>query len=140
MRWNFSSSVHKRMSSKELTNVVGSHGGSGGGNGSSDRFLNGTGQETASPSWKLPLPHVFVATISSFIFGYHIGVVNEPLESISLDLGFGGNTMAEGLVVSMCTGGAFVGCMFSGWVADGIGRRRAFQMSSLPMIIGASMR
>ncbi|KAL6006198.1 hypothetical protein ACLOJK_040244 [Asimina triloba] len=70
---------------------------------------------------------------------YHI-VVNEPLESIALDLGFGGNTLAEGLVVSICLGGAFIGCLLSGWIADGIGRRRAFQLSALPMIIGAFLR
>ncbi|XP_044485651.1 probable plastidic glucose transporter 3 isoform X2 [Mangifera indica] len=47
--------------------------------------------------------------------------------------------MAEGLVVSTCLGGALVGSMFSGWIADGVGRRRAFQLCALPMIIGASM-
>ena len=95
--------------------------------------------ETSSPSWRLSLPHVLVATISSFLFGYHTGlvlflelslfflffslsecyshvkqlaeistfslfclvpdlfrVVNEPLESISVDLSFSGNTLAEG--------------------------------------------
>lgn len=97
-------------------------------------------------------------------------VVNETLEIISLDLGFNGSTLAEGtscdvlnliflfiflhfrfhsnslffvnegLVVSTCLGGAFVGSLFSGWIADGIGRRRAFQLCALPMIIGASMR
>lgn len=98
-------------------------------------------------------------------------MVNEPLESISADLGFAGNTLAEGtgaflllilvvlvslftyytqvvlvlllgagLVVSICLGGAFVGCLFSGSIADGIGRRRAFQLSALPMIIGAAIR
>ena len=95
-------------------------------------------------------------------------MVNEPLESISADLGFSGNTLAEGtirssplliwwflvnffitqvvpllgagLVVSICLGGAFIGCLFSGSVADGIGRRRAFQLSALPMIIGAAIR
>jgi MFS family permease len=46
----------------------------------------------------------------------------------------------EGLVVSTCLGGAFIGSLFSGWIADGIGRRRAFQLCALPMIIGASMR
>lgn len=45
-----------------------------------------------------------------------------------------------GLVVSMCLGGAFFGCLFSGWIADGIGRRRAFQLSALPMIFGACLR
>ncbi|BBH08434.1 HXXXD-type acyl-transferase family protein [Prunus dulcis] len=44
-----------------------------------------------------------------------------------------------GLVVSTCLGGAFVGSLFSGWVADGVGRRRAFQLCALPMIIGAVM-
>ena len=42
--------------------------------------------------------------------------------------------------MSTCLGGAFVGCVFSGSIADGFGRRRAFQLSALPMIIGASMR
>ncbi|XP_061367516.1 probable plastidic glucose transporter 3 isoform X1 [Gastrolobium bilobum] len=91
------------------------------------------------PGWRRTLPHVIVASLSSFLYGYHIGVVNETLESISIDLGFSGNTMAEGLVVSMCLGGAFVGSLFSGWIADGIGRRRSFQLCALPMIIGAGM-
>ncbi|KAE8800336.1 putative plastidic glucose transporter 3 [Hordeum vulgare] len=43
------------------------------------------------------------------------------------------------LVVSICLGRAFVGCLFSGSVADGIGRRRAFQLSALPMIMGAAL-
>ncbi|KAI5022069.1 hypothetical protein ZWY2020_058799 [Hordeum vulgare] len=80
-----------------------------------------------------------VATVTSFLFGYHTGVVNEPLDSISADIGFAGNTLAEGLVVSICLGGAFVACLFSGSVADGIGRRRAFQLSALPMIMGAAL-
>lgn len=104
---------------------------------------------------------------------YLCRVVNETLESISLDLGFNGSTLAEGiscdllniislfilfflhysfhfntlfffvnegLVVSTCLGGALVGSVFSGWIADGIGRRRAFQLCALPMIIGASIR
>ncbi|KAK9268781.1 hypothetical protein L1049_000544 [Liquidambar formosana] len=100
---------------------------------------NGMGQESTNPSWTLSLPHILVATITSFLFGYHLGVVNEPLESISVDLGFSGNTLAEGLVVSTCLGGAFVGSLLSGWIADGIGRRRAFQLCALPMIIGASV-
>ncbi|XP_019194140.1 PREDICTED: probable plastidic glucose transporter 2 [Ipomoea nil] len=92
-----------------------------------------------SPSWKHSLPHILVATLSSFLYGYHLGVVNETLESISLDLGFGGSTLAEGLVVSTCLAGAFVGSIICGWIADGVGRRRSFQLSALPMIIGISM-
>jgi len=46
----------------------------------------------------------------------------------------------EGLVVSTCLAGAFVGSLFSGWIADGLGRRRAFQLCALPMILGAFVR
>ncbi|PWZ27922.1 putative plastidic glucose transporter 2 [Zea mays] len=143
MRWKLNSSVYKRVPSREtamepdvetpsscrmfppvpLTTV---------------RMTDGGGSG-AGPSWRMSLPHVCVATLTSFLFGYHSGVVNEPLEVISADLGFAGNTLAEGLVVSICLGGAFVGCLFSGSIADGIGRRRAFQLSALPMIIGAAI-
>ncbi|KAF3333172.1 putative plastidic glucose transporter 2 [Carex littledalei] len=131
MRWKINSSVYKRMSSKELTDVL-------------DQDIENSVkttllQENGNPPWKLSLPHICVATLVSFLFGYHVSVVNEPLESISLDLGFAGNTLAEGLVVSTCLGGAFVGCLFSGSIADGIGRRRSFQLSALPMIVGAAL-
>lgn len=49
-------------------------------------------------------------------------------------------THNTGLVVSICLGGAFVGSLLSGWIADGFGRRRAFQLCVLPMILGASIR
>uniref|UniRef100_A0A162AIU5 Major facilitator superfamily (MFS) profile domain-containing protein n=1 Tax=Daucus carota subsp. sativus TaxID=79200 RepID=A0A162AIU5_DAUCS len=106
---------------------------------SSAPLQNGVGQDITNPSWKRSLPHVLLATIVPFLFGYHLGVVNEPLESISSDLGFKGDTLAEGLVVSICLGGAFVGSLLSGWIADGFGRRRAFQLCVLPMILGASI-
>ncbi|KAJ4781894.1 Major facilitator superfamily protein [Rhynchospora pubera] len=131
MRWKLNSSVYKRMSSKELTTIL---------NQDIENSAKVTSlQENGNPPWNLSLPHICVATLISFLFGYHVSVVNEPLESISLDLGFAGNTLAEGLVVSTCLGGAFVGCLFSGSLADGIGRRRSFQLSALPMIIGAAI-
>lgn len=126
------SSMYKRLPSRDCTNTVDLEE-------NSDLLQNVMSPETSSPSWRLSLPHVLVATISSFLFGYHTGVVNEPLESISVDLGFSGNTLAEGLVVSTCLGGALVGALLSGWIADGVGRRRAFQLCALPMIVGASM-
>lgn len=100
---------------------------------------NGLEQETSSPPWNLSFPHVLVATVVSFLFGYHLGVVNEPLESIASDLGFNGNTLEEGLVVSTCLAGAFLGSLISGWIADGIGRRRTFQLCALPMLVGATL-
>lgn len=32
-------------------------------------------KDIGNPSWKRPLPHVLVATLSSFLFGYHLGFV-----------------------------------------------------------------
>ncbi|KAG2713111.1 hypothetical protein I3760_04G159800 [Carya illinoinensis] len=124
--------MYKRLSSRDFAKIVDMEE-------NSALLQSSMAPETSSPSWRLSFPHVVVATITSFLFGYHIGVVNEPLESISVDLGFSGNALAEGLVVSTCLGGAFVGSLLSGWIADGVGRRRAFQLCALPMIIGASM-
>lgn len=136
MQWKFNSSVYKRMPSREFAMDLDP----GVDDESTERLLNCTRQENGgSAQWKLSLRHVCVAIITSFLFGYHIGVVNEPLETISMDLGFSGNTLAEGLVVSMCLGGAFIGCLFSGSIADGIGRRRAFQLSAMPMIVGSCL-
>ncbi|KAJ6342722.1 hypothetical protein OIU78_010609 [Salix suchowensis] len=134
MRGRYAETVvtKKRASSRDFINAYDREESSG-------HLAIGTAKDAGNPHWRHSLVHVLVATISSFLFGYHLGVVNETLESISFDLGFSGNTMAEGLVVSTCLGGAFVGSIFSGWIADGVGRRRAFQLCALPMIIGASM-
>lgn len=45
-----------------------------------------------------------------------------------------------GFVVSVSLASAFLGCALSGTIADAVGRRRAFQISSLPMILGAIIR
>ncbi|XP_026409923.1 probable plastidic glucose transporter 3 [Papaver somniferum] len=68
-------------------------------------------KESVNPSRRLSLLSVLTGVISSFLSGYRLGVVNEPLESISLDLGFNGNSLAEGLVVTTCLGGTFLGFM-----------------------------
>ncbi|KVI01261.1 General substrate transporter [Cynara cardunculus var. scolymus] len=125
-----SASMYKRVPSKDSTNSVDLED-------DSALLQDGMVQESMDPPSRRSLPHVLVASIVSFLFGYHLGVVNEPLESIANDLGFSGNSLAEGLVVSTCLGGAFLGSLFSGYIADGVGRRRSFQFCALPMIIGA---
>ncbi|WCJ42499.1 Major facilitator superfamily protein [Euphorbia peplus] len=124
-------SLYNRMTSRDYTNAADLE--------HSSALQDSLDPYVKNPSWRLSLPHVLVATISSFLFGYHLGVVNEPLETISSDLEFNGNTLAEGLVVSTCLGGAFVGSLFSGIIADSFGRRRTFQLCALPMIIGAAV-
>jgi sugar porter (SP) family MFS transporter len=92
---------------------------------------------SSEPGWRRSLPHVVIATLASVLFGYHMGVVNVPLEHIGKDLLFSGHTILQGLVVSVSLASAFVGCAVSGTVADVVGRRRAFQISCIPMIFGA---
>lgn len=41
---------------------------------------------------------VGIACMGAFAFGYHLGVVNGPLEAIARDLGFAGNQGLTGLV------------------------------------------
>jgi MFS family permease len=69
-----------------------------------------------------------------------MGVVNVPLQYIGRDLLFAGNAIVQGLVVSVTLASAFLGCAISGTIADSFGRRRAFQISCVPMIIGAIIR
>jgi len=44
------------------------------------------------------LAAVGVACCGAFAFGYHLGVVNGPLEAIAKELGFAGNKALQGLV------------------------------------------
>ena len=41
----------------------------------SELLESSMGQETENPPWKLSIPHVLVATIVPFLFGYHLGFV-----------------------------------------------------------------
>ncbi|GLT80853.1 hypothetical protein SLA2020_522650 [Shorea laevis] len=87
--------------------------------------------------WVPAFPHVLVASMYNLLFGYHIGVMNGPIISIARELGFEGNPILEGLVVSIFIGGAFVGSISSGTLADKFGFRRTFQMDTIPLILGA---
>jgi len=125
-------SMYKRMPSRDHENMTDVE--------DNEALLQGKFEvEATNPSWRRTLPHVLVATIPSLLFGYHLGVVNEPLESISLDLGFDGHALAEGLVVSISLVGSLIGSLFSGSIVDSIGRCKAFQLSALPMILGPAI-
>lgn len=41
---------------------------------------------------------VFFTGLAAFLFGYHLGVVNGPLDAIAADLGFAGNAVLQGSV------------------------------------------
>ncbi|XP_073284262.1 probable plastidic glucose transporter 1 [Primulina huaijiensis] len=87
--------------------------------------------------WLPAFPHVLTASMSNFLFGYHIGVMNGPIVSIAKELGFEGNSFLEGLVVSIFIGGAFIGSISCGSLVDKLGCRRTFQIDTIPLILGA---
>ncbi|XP_057537734.1 probable plastidic glucose transporter 1 isoform X3 [Amaranthus tricolor] len=87
--------------------------------------------------WLPVFPHVLTASMANFLFGYHIGVMNGPIVSVARELGFEGNSIIEGLVVSIFIAGAFIGSLASGFLVDKFGCRRTLQIDTVPLIIGA---
>ncbi|KAF9590098.1 hypothetical protein IFM89_030846 [Coptis chinensis] len=88
-------------------------------------------------AWLPAFPNVLIASMTNFLFGYHIGVMNGPIVSIARELGFEGNSLLEGLVVSIFIIGAFIGSITSGSVVDRFGYRRTLQICTIPLIVGA---
>lgn len=94
----------------------------------------------ADLGWLPAFPHVLLASMANFLFGYHIGVMNGPIVSIARELGFEGNSFLEGLVVSIFIAGAFFGSLGCGTLVDKYGCKRTFQLDTIPLIIGAVIR
>ncbi|CAN0914401.1 Probable plastidic glucose transporter 1 [Linum grandiflorum] len=92
---------------------------------------------SSNPGWIRAFPHVLTASMSNFLFGYQIGVMNGPIVSVARELGFEGNPILEGLVVSIFIAGAFFGSIGCGSLADKLGCRRTFQVATVPLILGA---
>eukprot|EP00246_Nothoceros_aenigmaticus_P015513 TRINITY_DN649_c0_g1_i3.p1 TRINITY_DN649_c0_g1~~TRINITY_DN649_c0_g1_i3.p1 ORF type:complete len:449 (+),score=64.82 TRINITY_DN649_c0_g1_i3:251-1597(+) len=93
----------------------------------------------SSQSWLPVLPHVLTAAMANFMFGYHIGIINGPLDSMARELGFGNDNILQGLVVSIFLLGAFAGSIGGGILSDKIGRRRTFQVDAVPLILGSAI-
>lgn len=66
--------------------------------------------------------------------------MNGPIVSIARELGFEGNSILEGLVVSIFIVGAFLGSIGCGFIVDKLGCRRTFQIATIPLILGALIR
>jgi MFS family permease len=83
------------------------------------------------------LPCVLVASLGAFSFGYHLGIVNPALDYLARDLGIALNTQLKGLVVSTVLVGATMGSLYSGRIADGVGRRTALVGVAAPLFLGS---
>lgn len=66
--------------------------------------------------------------------------MNGPIVSIARELGFQGNSLIEGLVVSIFIAGAFIGSISTGSLVDKLGCRLTFQIDTIPLILGAIIR
>ena len=54
-------------------------------------------------------PSIVTACLGAFLFGYHSAVINAPLADIAEDLGFAGDNVAKGAIVSIMVVGGFAG-------------------------------
>lgn len=97
---------------------------------------SGGGPAASSPLAPAVMLCVAAASMGALCFGYHLGVVNGPLEVLSQQLGFGGKAFLQGLVVSTCLLGAAVGSLLGSGLADSLGRRKAFLLVTLPLLLG----
>ncbi|KAF7058801.1 hypothetical protein CFC21_065786 [Triticum aestivum] len=128
-----SSAPPPQPSSELLGGIPGLDAGFGGGGGGGGGDRGGD----ADLGWVRAFPHVLTASMANFLFGYHIGVMNGPIEDIARELGFQGNPFLQGLVVSIFIVGAFFGSLGSSALVDYLGCRRTLQIDSIPLILGA---
>lgn len=107
---------------------------------------------------------VAVASLGALLFGLHVAIVNGLQDAVSAELGFSGNTGLRGAVslcafarftpvsalvafcihchltlqmVSMVLAGATIGSTSGSGLADGLGRRKSFLLSTIPLILGS---
>jgi MFS family permease len=64
------------------------------------------------------------------------GVMNAPLESIARDLGFEGDNVLKGAVVTVMIVGGVIGGVVIGPTSDSIGRRAALGVTTVPLMVG----
>lgn len=84
--------------------------------------------------------HLFKSLAFITCYACFCRVTNGPIISIARELGFEGDPILEGLVVSIFIGGAFFGSISASTLADKFGFRRTFQMDTIPLILGAILR
>lgn len=80
------------------------------------------------------------ASLGSLLFGYDLGVIAEVVGSTNYESMFKPNAAQTGAVVSVFTGGAFVGAMLAGPSGDWIGRRGTMLAGSLIFLLGGGLQ
>lgn len=80
---------------------------------------------------------VVVATFGGFLFGYHTAVISGAL--IFLAPAFELSVSQESMVVSILLVGALLGALFTGSLADKIGRKQTMTLNTTVFVLGAAM-
>ena len=119
--------------------------------------------ESSKSSLTPVLIAVAIASLGALLFGLHVAIVNGLQDAVSAELGFSGNTGLRGAVcvqavqvqrplicpryianrsadlqmVSMVLAGATIGSTAGSGLADGLGRRKSFLLSAVPLVIGS---
>ncbi|KAI7624913.1 sugar transporter STL1, partial [Hortaea werneckii] len=80
------------------------------------------------------------ASVGSILYGYDLGVIAEAIASDNFNIQFHPTKAEQGAVVSVFTGGAFFGAMFSGVAGDYLGRRSTILLGSIIFILGGALQ
>jgi MFS family permease len=65
--------------------------------------------------------------------------MNAPLDSIARDLGFAGDNVLKGAVVTVMIVGGVIGGVVIGPTSDSIGRRTALGVTTIPLMVRAPL-
>ncbi|KAI0219249.1 hypothetical protein L0F63_001456 [Massospora cicadina] len=80
------------------------------------------------------------AAIGGLLFGYDIGVISGVIEDEAFKVLFNLDIARKAMVVSFLIAGCFIGAVFSGWLADKIGRKMCIMTSSVVFSVGALLQ
>lgn len=80
------------------------------------------------------------ASVGSILYGYDLGVIAEAIASDNFKALFNPSAAESGAVVSVFTGGAFFGAMFSGFAGDYLGRRLTIMLGAIIFLLGGGLQ
>ncbi|KAF2093152.1 general substrate transporter [Rhizodiscina lignyota] len=91
------------------------------------------------PKWYQFLISVF-ASLGSVLFGYDLGIIAEVVSSKAFIAKFNPTSSETGAVVSVFTGGAFVGAGLAGPAGDWIGRKKTILLGAVIFLLGGGLQ
>ena len=92
-------------------------------------------EETKPGAWVWLI--TLCAAVGALLFGYDTGVISGVLVTISDGLGHELSDSEKELITSLTSGGAFVGAIIAGCIADRFGRRACIWFGAVLFTIGA---